>query len=314
MGNKTVAAEDENLYGILKEPNIGKVQLGLEKMFPTRYGNAAYFAAGTQSLGIRDSVDTPRRTTTSGVGATDFWLDTLYVCEFCFKYTDEEVALRRHVSCCRYRTKPPGRIQYMSPEYTIRKVRGSKHPLFCQCLCLFTKLFLDNKSMYFKTDHYDFFIIYQSSTKEPMGFFSKDLISYQKNNLACVLTLPPYQRKGIGSLLVDFSYKLSIRDGLISGPERPLSPFGLVSYLKYWSSQICWQLLEGDLSGSGRTSLDAISRATGIRIGDILLTLRSLNCLTKDYDVSLSVLRAWAKDNYSYRNSLVRDEYLVLDN
>lgn len=132
--------------------------------------------------------------------------------------------------------------------------------------------------------------------------------------MACVLTLPPYQRKGIGSLLVDFSYKLSIRDGLISGPERPLSPFGLVSYLKYWSSQICWQLLEGDLSGSGRTSLDAISRATGIRIGDILLTLRSLNCLTKDYDVSLSVLRAWAKDNYSYRNSLVRDEYLVLDN
>lgn len=108
--------------------------------------------------------------------------------------------------------------------------------------------------MYFKLDNYDFYIIYQTSTNKPMGFFSKDLLSYQRNNLACILTLPPYQRRGIGSILIDFSYKLSIREGQVSGPEKPLSPFGLVSYLKYWSSVICWQLLEGNLSGCGRIS------------------------------------------------------------
>ena len=42
-----------------------------------------------------------------------------------------------------------------------------------------------------------------------VGYFSKEKESPDGNNVACILTLPPYQRKGYGKLLIAFSYELS---------------------------------------------------------------------------------------------------------
>lgn len=37
-----------------------------------------------------------------------------------------------------------------------------------------------------------------------VGYFSKEKDSPDDYNLACILTLPPYQRKGYGKLLIAF--------------------------------------------------------------------------------------------------------------
>lgn len=296
----------DGLYGILDERNIKEVQFGIDKRFPTWYGSNVYFDSENKILGYieHDNIrNKPER--------AQFWLDTLYVCEYCFKYTNQEEALAGHALHCEFRNHPPGRIKYKSPKYTIRRVKGFKHRLFCQCLCLFTKLFLDNKSMYFKVDHYDFYIIYEHDSTKPLGFFSKDLVSYFRNNLACILVFPPYQRRQLGTLLLDFSYTISKFEGLVSGPETPLSPFGLIGYLKYWSMKICWEFSEGELANLEKVTLENISAVTGFRINDIILTLKYMGCLGESNDVYLSVLRK--KLNRNAFNSLINGDYLLLD-
>lgn len=75
-------------------------------------------------------------------------------------------------------------------------------------------------------------------------------------NLSCILTLPPYQGRGLGRLMIDFSecparlcfrvhsfraslgYLLAREEGLIGSPEHPISDQGLVAYRAYWKHVI----------------------------------------------------------------------------
>lgn len=45
-------------------------------------------------------------------------------------------------------------------------------------------------------------------------------MSWDNNNLACILVFPPWQRQGLGRLLMGVSYELSRREGRLGGPEK----------------------------------------------------------------------------------------------
>lgn len=305
---------EDGLYGIIESPNISRIRFG-EWELNTWYGSAVYFAKDKKTLGFKHSQLANASKRKSEVNKEEVWLDKMFICDSCFKYTDDEKGYEAHLLACDYQNKQLGKIMYKDEHYTIRKVRGSRHKMFTQNLCLFTKLYLDNKSVFFTVDYFEFYIVYGVTNGKPMGFFSKEILSWDKNNLACILVFPPYQRMRLGTLLISFSYELSKSQNLISGPEKPLSPFGLVGYLRYWSSILTRELLFGELSNKETVSLDEISKITGIRQDDIITTFKHMKVLVSDDGkifITKNTLTDWAKMNKINFKPLLKKDCLLI--
>lgn len=88
---------------------------------------------------------------------------------------------------------------------------GRKEGIYCQNLCYLSKMFLDHKTLYYDVDLFLFYIMCELDDRGAhiVGYFSKEKHSEEGYNLACILTLPPYQRKGYGKFLISLSYELS---------------------------------------------------------------------------------------------------------
>ncbi|XP_065511399.1 histone acetyltransferase KAT8 isoform X1 [Caloenas nicobarica] len=198
----------------------------------------------------------------------------LWICEFCLKYMKLERTYRHHLGQCQWR-QPPGREIYRKGNISVYEVDGKDHKIYCQNLCLLAKLFLDHKTLYFDVEPFVFYLLTEVDRHGAhiVGYFSKEKESPDGNNVACILTLPPYQRRGYGKFLIAFSYELSKLENTVGSPEKPLSDLGKLSYRSYWS----WVLLEILRDFRGTLSIKDLSQMTSITQSDIISTLQSLN-------------------------------------
>jgi histone acetyltransferase MYST1 len=241
--------------------------------------------------------------------------DKLFLCEYTLKYFRKKRTLLRHLAKCALR-RPPGDEIYRSPDppaapgggaggaaaappprVSMFEVDGKRAKVYCQNLCLLSKLFLDHKTLYYDVDPFLFYVMCEQDAAghHIVGYFSKEKDSAEGNNLACILTLPPYQRRGYGRFLIAFSYELSKLEGRVGSPERPLSDLGAVSYRSYWTRVV----LEALRGHKGSLSIKDISEATAVRADDVVKTLESL-----------SLIKYWKGDHIVSVTQRVVEEHL----
>jgi len=239
--------------------------------------------------------------------------EKLYLCEYTLKYFRKKKTLLRHLAKCALR-HPPGDEIYRSsdpphhdpgyvggavanPPISMFEVDGKKAKVYCQNLCLLSKLFLDHKTLYYDVDPFLFYVMCEKDDTghHVVGYFSKEKNSAEGNNLACILTLPPYQRRGYGRFLIAFSYELSKKEGKVGSPERPLSDLGAVSYRSYWTRVI----LEALRDHRGNLSIKDICERTAIRTDDVVKTLESL-----------SLIKYWKGDHIISVTQRIIEEHL----
>ena len=138
-------------------------------------------------------------------------------------------------------------------------------------------MFLDHKTLYYDVDPFLFYVMTTRDEKgfHLVGYFSKEKESADGYNVACILTLPQYQRKGYGRLLIQFSYELSKIEGKLGSPEKPLSDLGLLSYRQYWSENIVELLVEYN-EKEDKCSIEAIASRLAMTTQDVEHTLQAL--------------------------------------
>ncbi|XP_025836060.1 histone acetyltransferase Tip60 isoform X2 [Agrilus planipennis] len=210
-------------------------------------------------------------------------LPCIYICEFCLKYCKSRKCLERHLAKCNLR-HPPGNEIYRKGNISFFEIDGRKNKGYAQNLCLLAKLFLDHKTLYYDTDPFLFYVmtVFDNRGFHIVGYFSKEKESTQDYNVACILTMPPYQRKGYGKLLIEFSYELSKFEGKTGSPEKPLSDLGLLSYRSYWAHTILEILTTLPPVGDNekpQITINEICEMTSIKKEDVISTLQNLNLI-----------------------------------
>ncbi|XP_029655757.1 histone acetyltransferase esa1-like [Octopus sinensis] len=148
-------------------------------------------------------------------------------------------------------TFPPGNEIYRHGNIAVFEVDGNNDKIYCQNLCLLSRLFLLHKTLYYDVEPFMFYVMIlrpQSASVEGdfVGYFSKEKNSGHNYNLSCIMVLPVFQRRGFGRFLIELSYALSRREGKTGSPEKPLTEHGRAAYMAYWKSSVIRRLSLAD--------------------------------------------------------------------
>lgn len=201
----------------------------------------------------------------------------LYICDFSLNYFASKKQFERFRTKCTLK-HPPGNEIYRDDYVSFFEIDGRNQRTWCRNLCLLSKLFLDHKTLYYDVDPFLFYCMTRRDElgHHLVGYFSKEKECAENYNVACILTLPQYQRHGYGKLLIQFSYELSKKENKCGSPEKPLSDLGLLSYRAFWAETIASLLIENK---PNEISVEEISQQTSMTTTDILHTLQTMNML-----------------------------------
>ncbi|RKF76403.1 Histone acetyltransferase esa-1 [Golovinomyces cichoracearum] len=202
--------------------------------------------------------------------------DVIYICEFCLCYYGDIKSFTRHRKKCTLQ-HPPGNEIYRDDYVSFFEIDGRRQRTWCRNLCLLSKMFLDHKTLYYDVDPFLFYVMTSRDEKgfHLVGYFSKEKESADGYNVACILTLPQFQRKGYGRLLIQFSYELSVKELKTGSPEKPLSDLGLLSYRQYWTENLV-RILLGKNSRNETVSIEGLSQELAMTTQDVESTLQAL--------------------------------------
>lgn len=202
--------------------------------------------------------------------------DLMYICEFCLSYYGDIKSFTRHRHKCTLQ-HPPGNEIYRDDYVSFFEIDGRRQRTWCRNLCLLSKMFLDHKTLYYDVDPFLFYVMTTRDEKgcHLIGYFSKEKESADGYNVACILTLPQFQRKGYGRLLIQFSYELSKKENKQGSPEKPLSDLGLLSYRQYWTENLVELLLEYN-QNEETVSIEQLANRLAMTPVDVESTLQAL--------------------------------------
>ena len=201
----------------------------------------------------------------------------LYICDQCLMYFSKKRDFMKHGHEF-YNRRPPGREIYRAGDLSMFEVAGVEHKIFCQCLSLLSKLFLDDVAVFYNVSQFIFFVLCKCDENgaHVVSFFSRDIRWLDKNILACILVLPPYQREGYGRLMISIAYEMARRAGVVGGPEKPLSDLGKKAFQAYWKETIIATMFA---HSDKIKCVDDFMTISSISKIDLIKTMKELNLL-----------------------------------
>jgi GNAT superfamily N-acetyltransferase len=151
-----------------------------------------------------------------------------------------------------------------------------------------------------------------------LGFFSREKISWEDYNLACILIFPPYQRHGLGQLLIEYSYYLTRYAGKTGSPEKPLSNHGYASYMRYWATTVA-RIVCCAAEKSSKLSIRQISFKSGIDSREVIQALEHMGALESGtltsggavYSISIPAIVSWIEKAHANLKPYLNENYCI---